>query len=431
MEEKEVKKEKKKTTKEVVDNNKEVEVREVIVEKKVGFNYAEVIVIMIITLILGGIVGSFLTYFGKGKNIVKTVNVSENNVPAELNEFLEAYENIIDEYYKDVDKNELLEAGINGMLQYLGDDYSTYMDKETTKAFNELVDGRYQGIGVEIVTIEGKTYINRVFSESPASEAGLKAEDIFLKVDGEDVSSKNASEIASLIKDTGKAKVDIVVLRGEEELTFTLKLRTVNIDTVETDIFESNGKKVGYIYISVFSATTDTQFEKALLKLEKEGIDSLIVDVRGNSGGYLSTVTDMASLFLDKTKVVYQLDTKGVVERIYSDTKVSRKYPIAVLIDGGSASASEILAAALQESYGATVVGVNSYGKGTVQRAYQLASGATVKYTVQKWLTPNGNWINEVGVKPDVEVKLSDDYIKNPSNETDNQLQTAIKEVSK
>ena len=115
----------------------------------------------------------------------------------------------------------------------------------------------------------------------------------------------------------------------------------------------------------------------------------------------------------------------------YTNSKESRKYPIAVLIDGGSASASEILAAALQESYGAKVVGVNSYGKGTVQRAYQLSSGATVKYTVQKWLTPNGNWINEVGVKPDVEVKLSEEYANNPSDETDNQLQTAIKEVSK
>lgn len=430
MEEKEeTKKSRKKVVEDKIEDKKEVEIREVIVEKKVGFNYAEVIVIMIITLILGGMIGSFMSSFTKTKKVVN--KVIKDELPAEMDEFLKTYNNIISEYYKDVDKKELLEAGINGMLNYLGDDYSVYMDKDTTKAFNEQVDGKYQGIGVEIVTVDNTTEITKVFSNSPASEAGLKIGDILLKVDDEDVSSMVAADIASKIKESGKDKVTILVKRGEEELSYTIKLREVNIDTVETKVFESNKKKVGYIYISIFSATTNEQFEKALLELEKKGIDSLIIDVRGNSGGYLNTVTDMASLFLNRSKVIYQLDTKGVVEQIFSNSKESRKYPIAVLIDGGSASASEILAAALQESYGAKVVGVNSYGKGTVQRAYQLSSGATVKYTVQKWLTPNGNWINEVGVKPDVEVKLSEEYANNPSDETDNQLQTAIKEVSK
>ena len=430
MEEKEeTKKSRKKVVEDKIEDKKEVEIREVIVEKKVGFNYAEVIVIMIITLILGGMIGSFMSSFTKTKKVVN--KVIKDELPAEMDEFLKTYNNIISEYYKDVDKKELLEAGINGMLNYLGDDYSVYMDKDTTKAFNEQVDGKYQGIGVEIVTVDNTTEITKVFSNSPASEAGLKIGDILLKVDDEDVSSMVAADIASKIKESGKDKVTILVKRGEEELSYTIKLREVNIDTVETKVFESNKKKVGYIYISIFSATTNEQFEKALLELEKKGIDSLIIDVRGNSGGYLNTVTDMASLFLNRSKVIYQLDTKGVVEQIFSNSKESRKYPIAVLIDGGSASASEILAAALQESYGAKVVGVNSYGKGTVQRAYQLSSGATVKYTVQKWLTPNGNWINEVGVKPDIEVKLSEEYANNPSDETDNQLQTAIKEVSK
>ena len=153
--------------------------------------------------------------------------------------------------------------------------------------------------------------------------------------------------------------------------------------------------------------------------------------MRDNSGGYLSTVTSIASLFMDKSKIIYQLDTKGIVEQIYATTKESRKYDIRVLINQNSASASEILAAALQESYGAKVVGVNSFGKGTVQKAYQLESGATVKYTIQKWLTPNGNWINKKGVTPDIEVEMEGDYYQNPSDETDNQLQKALEDISK
>lgn len=426
MEEKETKK---KTRKKVVEIEKDENVREVIVEKKVGFNYAEVIVIMIITLIIGGMVGSFISFFGKEKKTTNTI--IKNSVPAEMDEFLETYNGIIDEYYQKVDKKELLEAGINGMLEYLGDDYSVYMDKETTQAFNEQVDGKYKGIGVEIVTTDSGTAISRVFTDSPADKAGLKVGDIFLKVDDEDVTKKNASELSQAIKESGKDKVNVVVKRDNKEEEFTIELKEVIIDTITTEVFEKNNKKIGYIYVSIFSANTNDQFEKALLELEEKGIDSLVIDVRSNSGGYLSSVTDMVSLFLNKSKVIYQLDTKGVVEQIYSTTKESRDYPIAVLINKASASASEILAAALQESYGAKIVGTNSFGKGTVQRAYQLKSGATIKYTVQKWLTPKGNWINEVGVTPDIKVELSDDYIKNPSNDTDNQLQKALEEVSK
>ena len=430
-EEKEIKTVKKTKT---VKEPKEEAVREVIVEKKVGFNYLEVIVIMIITLILGGVIGSFVTYVSKDNRKTNNTNssvVDTNKYPEGLDEFLKTYNSILEEYYEKVDEKELIEAGINGMLEYLGDDYSVYMNKETTKQFNEQVEGHYKGIGVEITTSEDHTEITRVFSNSPASKAGLKAQDVFLKVDNEDVSNKNANEISKLIKESGKTEVKVVVKRGNEELTFTLKLEEVIIDTVETEIFEKNGKKVGYIGVSVFASNTYEQFKEKLEKLEKDGIDSLVIDVRGNSGGYLTTVTDMASLFLNKSKIIYQLDTKGIVEQVYSRTKESRSYPIAILVNKYSASASEILAAALQESYGAKVVGTNSFGKGTVQRAYTLESGATIKYTVQKWLTPKGNWINKTGIKPDIEVELDEEYSLNPSNETDKQLQTALEEVTK
>jgi len=386
------------TKKKVVDNVPEekpqIEIREVVVERKTGFNYAEVIVIMIITLILGAVIGSFVSFISKGKEVENGNIISE--VPEDLEEFVNTYNNIINDYYEEVDHDKLLEAGINGMLEFLDDDYSVYMDEEVSDDFNEQVEGKYTGIGVEIIQLEsGIVQISRVFNNTPASVAGLKAGDVFVKVGDTSVEGMTSAEISALIKGSKTDKVTVVVKRKEEEKTFTLTLKEVEIESVTSKVFEKNGKKIGYIELTIFAANTYTQFEKKLLELEGKNIDSLIIDVRDNSGGYLSTVTDIASLFMDKSKIIYQLDTKGVVEKIYSKSNTKRDYDISILINQSSASASEILAAALQESYGATVVGVNSFGKGTVQKAYQLESGATVKYTVQKWLTPKGNWINE------------------------------------
>lgn len=414
--------------KEKIASNDEIEVREVVVEKKVGFNYAEVIVIMVITLILGGIIGSFITYIFKDSHNNSATVVKE--VPNELQEFIKTYNDIITNYYQEVDHDKLLESGIKGMLEYLGDDYSFYMNTDESKRFNEQVEGKYEGIGVEIMLLDDNTVtISKIFDNTPASKAGLKVGDVFVSVNGDSVVGLSPTEISNKIKSDDKL-VNIVVNRDGKDLEFSLNLDEVELESVTSKVFEENGKKIGYIELSVFAANTYSQFEQKLVELEGNNIDSLIIDVRDNSGGYLSTVTDIASLFLDKSKIIYQLDTKGIIEQIYAKTNSSRNYKIAVLINGNSASASEILAGALKESYGATIVGVNSFGKGTVQKAYQLESGATVKYTIQKWLTPNGNWINEVGITPDIKVELDNDYYKNPSDSTDNQLQMAIENLS-
>ncbi len=406
----------------------EPEVREVVVERKVGFNYAEVIVIMIITLILGGVIGSFITYVMKGPSGNGKTVITE--IPRELKEFVTTYNDIISDYYEEIDSNELLESGIKGMLEYLGDDYSFYMDEEESESFNQEVEGKYQGVGIEITQqLDGRIQITKVFDNTPAQREGLKVGDYFVSVNGEKVEGLTPNQVSNKIKDSQQA--EITVLREDKEFSFTLSIEEVEIESVESKTFEKNGKKIGYLSLSTFAANTFPQFEKKLLELEGQKIDSLVIDVRDNSGGYLSTVTDIASLFMNKSKVIYQLDTKGVVEKVFSNTNTSRNYQIAVLINGNSASASEILAAALQESYGAKVIGMPSFGKGTVQKAYQLESGATVKYTIQKWLTPDGNWINEKGVTPNIELDLTDEYYQNPSDETDNQLQRALEEVSK
>ena len=401
-------------------------VREIIVEKKVGFNYLEVILIMIITLIIGGFLGGFVNQF-----VTKPTKQESLTVSHEFQEFLDTYEDIKENYYEEIDEGEMLNAGIKGMIEYLGDKYSVYMDEEETEEFNEQVEGKYVGIGTEIMQLEdGSVVVSNPFEGSPAAKAGLQAGDVIIRVNDTDVTGKTSSEVSNLIKKSADSTVNITVRRDDEEKTFTIERETIEIESVDSSVFDVNDKKVGYIYISIFAANTYQQFEQALEDLEKDGIDSLVIDVRSNSGGYLDCVTEIASLFLGKGKVIYQLDTKGIVEKVYDETKTKRDYPIAVLINSSSASASEILAASLKESYGAEVVGVNSYGKGTVQRAYQLENGATVKYTIQKWLTPDGNWINEVGVEPTLRVEMNVDYYQNPSDETDNQLQEALKKVA-
>lgn len=418
--------------KEVEIENKKVEdeqnasVREIIVEKKVGFNYLEVILIMIITLIIGGFLGGFVNQF-----VTKPTKQESSTVSDEFQEFLNTYEDIKENYYEEIDEGEMLNAGIKGMIEYLGDKYSVYMDEEETEEFNEQVEGKYVGIGTEIMQLEdGSVVVSNPFEGSPAAKAGLQAGDVIIRVNDTDVTGKTSSEVSNLIKKSADSTVNITVRRDDEEKTFTIERETIEIESVDSSVFDVNDKKVGYIYISIFAANTYQQFEQALEDLEKDGIDSLVIDVRSNSGGYLDCVTEIASLFLGKGKVIYQLDTKGIVEKVYDETKTKRDYPIAVLINSSSASASEILAASLKESYGVEVVGVNSYGKGTVQRAYQLENGATVKYTIQKWLTPDGNWINEVGVEPTLRVEMNVDYYQNPSDETDNQLQEALKKVA-
>lgn len=416
------KRKEKKIEKPVEDKEqKKADPKEIIVEKQTGFNILEVLIIMFITLCFGGLLGSALTYASGNKHKIVTT------VPAELKEFTETYEDITDNYYEDINKDELLGSGIKGMLNFLGDKYSVYMNEEESEDFNQEIEGKYVGIGSEIKHLEnGDTIISNPFEDGPAKKAGLQVDDIILKVDGEDITGLNLSEISNKVKGKEGTVVRITVKRGEETLEIPVIRGEVELSSVESQVLTLNDKKIGYIKIDIFAANTGNQFEKELLKLESDGITALIIDVRSNSGGYLSTANEISSLFLEKGKNIYQLDTKGQIEVIKDTTKAKREYPVAVLINQYSASASEILASAIKESYDkGFVVGVNSYGKGTVQKATTLKSGATVKYTIQKWLTPNGNWINEVGVEPTHKVEQNPMYAEDPIEANDTQLQSA------
>ena len=378
-----------------------------------AFSTKEVVVVMIFSLGIG-----FLMCFGcinlfTGKNYLK--------VSKDLDKIVDTYYAIVDNYYGDLDKDSLIEGAIEGMISSVGDTYTSYTNIDDTAIFDETINGKYEGIGCTIATYElGKIVVIEVFEDSPAFIAGLKVGDVIKKVDNISCEDKTSSDISDYIKDSGKEKIVLTVARDNMEMDIKINLSKVEVPYVNGQILEYAGKKVGYMQIIIFSSTAYSQFKNKLEELEKEKIDSLIIDVRDNSGGYLTTVTDILNLLLEKGKVIYQLeDSNGKVEK-KDTTREKRNYPLAVLINNASASA-------FKESYGGLVVGTNSYGKGTVQQTKKLLDGSMIKYTTQKWLTPNGNFIDEVGVTPTNIVELSEAYKTNPSFGNDNQLKEALK----
>ena len=393
-------------------------------KEKESYSFDEVFSITIFSLLLGVLACfSVLTILNKGKNYFV--------LSKELAKFVDAYEAIVDNYYKEVDKDKLVESAINGMVSSIGDEYTSYSDKDVTDNFNETVNGKYMGIGALIMKSENDLVIYKVFEDSPSYKAGLKDGDIILKLDDKDTKDMSVNDIASIVKNDTNKEVKLLVKRGEENLDITIVKDMVELPVVSGKVINHNDKKIGYISLSIFSSVASEQFNKQLVKLEKEGISGLVIDVRGNSGGYLTTVTDIASYFLKKGDIIYKLEVNDKVTVRKDKTKESRDYPVAVLIDKNSASASEILASSIKESYNGYVVGTNSYGKGTVQQTLVLSDGSMIKYTIEKWLTPLGNWINEEGVIPTNYVELSSEYLNNPVFENDNQLNEALELVSK
>lgn len=385
-------------------------------------NYIRLSIVVVISMMIG----SVFTIFLKDSNNV-TQNITKNSEYSEFEPLYEAYEHIKNEYYKDLDTTTLVDGAIDGMLNSIGDKHTMYFDKESKEEFEQELSGTYYGIGAEIQLNSDKTVsIKKVFDDSPAEKAGLKVNDIFLMIDGQKTEGKNASEVANMLKSSSVKTSTIVIKRNSEEKTYKVTKENITLFSVSSDMMNSGNNKIGYISVSLFGQKTYIQFTNALNELEKQGMNSLIIDLRGNSGGYLTTVTHMLSIFLDSDTVIYKMKTKDKIVEYNSLTSGTKNYKIVILVDENSASASEIMAAAMQEKYGATLVGKTTYGKGTVQSTANLSDGTMIKYTIEEWLTPNGKSINDKGITPDYEVDLDDNYKNNPTIENDNQLQKAL-----
>ena len=385
------------------------------------FKTSEVIILLFLTCLVSLLMGGLISYRISYK--------SSKSIDNELKEFIENYDYVVNNYYDKVDKTKLVDSAIAGMLTSL-DKNSSYVGTDSDN-FNIYLEGNYKGIGIEI-TLNDKEeiVIHKVFKDSPADKAGLVDGDILVKIAGEDLKGKETGEISKIIKSQGK-KFDIEFLRNGERKKTSVEVSDISLDSIFSKIIEKDDKKIGYIRISIFANNTTEQFKNHLSKLEKDGIDSLIIDLRDNSGGHLTTAEGIISLFLDSTHPIYQINSKGKISKYYSRGKKDKDLKVVLLVNGGSASASEVLTSALSEQMGSVIVGEKTYGKGSVQELQTLPSGGKYKLTTKTWLTSKGKTVDKEGIKPDVEVSLDKDYLDDPKDEKDNQLQKAIMEAIK
>ncbi len=372
------------------------------IQDNLDFNLLEVVIIVLITGIVVSVV-SGLIVFNNYDKIVKNNTERTNN---ELSEFIENYNKIVDNYVNEVDKEELIQNAIKGMYNYLGDDYTMYIDEVESDNLEDQLTGEYTGLGVEIATYisNDNTNINvitKVFKDSSAEKAGLKVGDILSKIDDIDLSQQTSSFIADKVKNGTEESFTITYFRDNKENTVTIKRAHVYINSVNTKQYDNTL----YMKIDTFSLTTKDQVEKAINELDSK-TNSLIIDLRDNTGGYLTSANDTAELFLDKGQIIYQLKNRNEIVSKYESksNKIKTFKKIVVLVNESTASASEVLTLALKENLNAIVVGKKTFGKGTVQDKSTLSNGSIVKFTTSYWLSPNGNSINKVGIVPEYEV---------------------------
>lgn len=385
-------------------------------DEKPSFSVVEVIIIMIISILFGVIVGYLINY-----------SRSDVNKDSNLSKIITTYNDIVNNYYGDIDKDRLSDAAVKSMVDALNDPYSNYISEADAIDFNDSIDGSFIGIGVEIIDGDDYVTVIKVFENSPADKSGIKVDDQIIKVNGNTVKGLPGIEVAKLVRGKKNTKVSLTVLREGKEIDINLIRDTVELESVVSNIIEVDDKKIGYISITSVAANTYSQFYKALKALEVKKIDSLIIDVRDNPGGHLQQTKQILSLFFNDKTGLYQIKSNKNVEKVYSYSKETRKYPIVVLINGGSASASEIIASCFKENYkNALIIGTTTYGKGTVQKTHTFSNGTTIKYTTEKWLTSKGKDIDRQGVTPTVEVVQSEEYYANPIEENDLQLKEAL-----
>ena len=341
-------------------------------------------------------------------------------------------EELIDEEYLDEkDESSLREGLYAGLLAGLKDPYSTYYTAEQYKELNTSNEGSYVGIGAVLQKDDtGGAKIIQLYEGGPGEQAGLKKGDVIKAVDGADVTDKETSDIASMVRDSEKASVTLTIQRENEEKTRDVKveIRDVEIQTVSHEMLSGD---TGYIRISEFSEVTSDQYKKAFADLKDQGMKKLVVDLRDNPGGLLTAVCGVLRQILPEGLIVYTEDKNGKREEETCDGKNKLDMPLAVLVNGNSASASEIFAGAVKDYGIGTIVGTTTYGKGVVQTIQPLTDGSAVKITIAKYFTPKGNDINKKGITPDVEAELSGDITDwtELTHKEDTQLQTALKEI--
>lgn len=339
--------------------------------------------------------------------------------------------NTIDDYYLNGIDNDKMKDGIyKGMVDSLGDPYTVYYNSEEYKQFTSSSSGTYSGIGVAVSqnVTTGAITIVKTFKKGSGEKEGMKPGDVIYKVEGKKIEGLELSKVVSMIKGEEGTFVKVTVLRDGKEIEFNLERKKLEVDTVNYRMEERSGKKIGYISVSEFDEVTASQFKNAISELSKEGMEGLVIDLRDNPGGLLDVTCEMLDRMIKKGLLVYTVDKNG--KRVDEDATDSDSFdkPVAILVNGNSASASEVFSGAMKDYKAATLVGTRTFGKGIVQSIVPFGDGTAMKVTVSKYYTPNGVNIHGTGIEPDVVVELSKDATKNGKYDRkyDNQLDKAL-----
>lgn len=387
-------------------------------QKKTSGN-GKKILLMVAAVGIAFVVGRYTADIGGNGDSIITKKVVQK---------AEAIQQVIDKLYLEEEDVQAVQEGVyKGMVSALGDPYSVYYTKEEYDAFQESYTGEYCGIGASLLqnADTGLVTIVKTFKGSPAQEAGLKTDDILYKVEGEEVTGEDLSEVVARVKGKEGTTVKVTIMRGTEEMDLELVRKTISVPTVEYEMLDNN---MGYIIISEFDEITTSQWMEAYETLKQQGMTSLIVDLRNNPGGGLSVVAEILDSILPEGMIVYHEDKNGQREEYKSDEEHKIEVPLAVLVNGNSASASEIFAGAVKDYGIGTLIGTTTFGKGIVQQMVSLGDGSAMKVTISKYYTPNGVCIHGTGIEPDIQVEFDAEAYE--KDESDNQLQKAIEVLS-
>jgi carboxyl-terminal processing protease len=358
------------------------------------------IMLLFLVVFLSAGITTFALAFGDEK--VVTVGTERQ----EFNKLYEAFDTLKSGYYKEIDQKKVINGAINGMVESLDDPYSDYMSNEEAENFHGSISSSFQGIGAEIQEKDGHIVIVSPIKGSPAEKAGLKPNDMILSVNGKSLQGMNSTQAVTLIRGKKGTKVELSIQRPGTDAPITVPIIRDEIP-IETVYGEMVGDGIAKVQITSFSSNTSKELVEKLNELQGKGMKGLVLDLRQNPGGLLDQAISISSMFVPKGKLILKVeDRNGKIKEYPSQNEGNPNLPLVVLIDKGSASASEILAGAVKESAGVKLVGEKSFGKGTVQTASDFEDGSNLKFTTAKWLTPNGNWIHKKGINPDVAVAL-------------------------
>ena len=381
---------------------------------------------MVCMLLIGGI----------GLGIYQYADASERNQGAVTDAFVEKAklieETVKDNYTGEIDDQDMEEYMYKGLMASLGDPYSAYYTSEEYEELNAETTGSYQGIGVVMQqdADTGEVKVLRCYEGGPGAEAGLLPEDVLIQVNGENVAGMELSEVVDLVKSSEGGTASLIISReGESDyLEINVPLEEVNIPVVEYEMLEDN---IGYISIYEFTGQAVSQYEEAFEELQSQGMKRMIIDVRNNPGGLLTSVCDLLEDMLPEGLMVYTEDKDGKRQEYTCDGENELEMPLVVLVNGNSASASEIFAGAIQDYGTGTIVGTTTFGKGVVQSLIPFTDGSAIKTTTAKYYTPSGRCIHGTGIEPDVEVELTEGLEQKSelTYEEDNQLRTAVETV--